>query len=103
MCTLTVEDLTDSQGRQRWMQGGNEPILTADGQRITDSHGRVSRVTTAAYGPSVGKHLLLGYLPPELAVVGTDLQVMYMNERFPVKVAATDGSVFDPDDTRLKG
>ncbi len=103
MCTLTVEDLTDAQGRQRWMQGGNEPILTADGERITDSHGRVSRVTTAAYGPSVGKHLLLGYLPPELAVVGTDLQVMYMNERFPVQVAATDGSVFDPDDTRLKG
>jgi glycine cleavage system aminomethyltransferase T/glycine/D-amino acid oxidase-like deaminating enzyme len=103
MCTLTVEDLTDSQGRQRYPQGGNEPILTVDGQRIVDDHGRVSRVTSAAFGPSVGKHLLLGYLPSELAVVGTDLQVVYFNERFPVKVAAVDGSVFDPDDTRLKG
>ena len=102
MCTLTVEDHTDSQGRKRYMQGGNEPILTADGQRIVDSHGRVSRVTTASPGPSVGKHLLMGYLPPELAVVGTDLQVMYMNELFPVRVAAIEGSVFDPDDTRLK-
>ena len=86
----------------RWMQGGNEPILTASGDRIVDSHGRVSRVTTAGGGPSVGKHLLLGYLPPEYAQVGTELNVMYMNELFPVRVAATTGSVFDPDDIRLK-
>ena len=103
MCTLTVEDHTDSQGRKRYMQGGNEPILTMDGQRIEDPHGRVSRVTTAAPGPSVGKHLLMAYLPTELANIGTDLQVMYMNELFPVKVGAVEGSVFDPEDTRLKG
>lgn len=102
MCTLTVEDLKDSEGRERFMQGGNEPILTMNGERIVDSHGRISRVCTAGYGPTVGKHLLLAYLPNELAVVGTDLQVMYMNELFPVKVAATSGSVFDPQDSRLK-
>ena len=102
MCTLTVEDQTDSEGRKRYPQGGNEPILTMDGQRIEDSHGRVSRVTTASPGPSVGKHLLMAYLPTELAVIGTDLQVMYMNELFPVKVGAVEGSVFDPEDSRLK-
>ena len=102
MCTLTVEDQTDSQGRVRWMQGGNEPICDMDGSTIFDSHGRVSRVTTAGYGPSVGKHILMAYLPRDLAVAGTDLQVMYMNELFPVKVVGTDGP-FDPDDTRLKG
>ena len=32
---------------------------------IVDSHGRVSRVTTAGYGPSVGKNLLMAYLPTE--------------------------------------
>jgi glycine cleavage system aminomethyltransferase T len=101
MCTLTVEDQTDSQGRTRWMQGGNEPICDADGQVIFDSHGRVSRVTSAGYGPSVGKHLLMAYLPTEHATPGTDLQVMYMNELFPVKVVGTGGA-FDPDDTRLK-
>jgi len=101
MCTLTVEDQTDSQGRERHMMGGNEPILTTDGSRITDSHGRVSRVTSAGYGPSVGRHLLMSYLPLELCTPGTDLQVMYMNELFPVKVAGS-GAVFDPDDTRLK-
>ena len=103
MCTFTVEDNTDSAGRRRFMQGGNEPILTASGERIEDSHGRVSRVTTASPGPSVGKHLLMGYLPSELAVVGGDFTVMYMNELFPIKVGAVEGSVFDPDDTRLKG
>ena len=103
MCTLTVDDNTDSQGRQRFMQGGNEPILDMDGNRIVDSHGRVSRVTTAGAGPSVGKHLLMGYLPPDKAVVGTKLQVMYMNELFPCTVAAIEGSVFDPDNARLKG
>ncbi len=101
MCVLTVEDLHDSRGRKRYMQGGNEPILTGDGERIVDSHGRVSRVTTAGPGPSLGKHLLMGYLPAELAVPGTDLQVMYMNELFPVRVAGT-GAVFDPDDSRMK-
>ncbi len=103
MCTFTVEDNTDSEGRQRYMQGGNEPIVTVDGERIVDSHGRVSRVCTAGPGPSVGKHLLLGYLPAEMAVVGADFKVMYMNELFPIKVAAIEGSVFDPEDTRLKG
>ncbi len=103
MCTLTVEDQTDTQGRRRHPQGGNEPILTGDGQRIVDSHGRVSRVTSASPGPSVGKHLLMAYLPTELASVGTDLEVMYVNERFPVRVAAIEGSVFDPEDIRLKG
>ena len=102
MCTLTVEDNTDSQGRKRFMQGGNEPILTADGERIVDAKGRVSRVCTAGPGPSIGKHLLLASLPTEMAQVGTELRVMYMNELFPVKVAAVDGSVFDPDDVRLK-
>jgi len=102
MCTLTVESHLDANGVERFMQGGNEPILDLEGNVLFDSHGRVSRVTTAGPGPSVGKYLLLAYLPNEHATIGNDLQVMYMNELFPVKVAATTGSVFDPEDTRLK-
>ena len=104
MCTLTVEDHADATGRPRYMTGGNEPILTLDGERIVDRKGRVSRVTTAGMGPSLGKYLLMAYLPPEQAVEGNDLQVMYMNELFPVKVARVGSQpLFDPDDTRLKG
>ena len=105
LCTLTIDDHTSPRdGIPRYPTGGNEPILTADGERIVDSHGRVSRVTSAGNGPSVGSFLLLGYLPPELAAVGTRLQYVYMNERYPVTVAATgaDLALFDPADERMK-
>ena len=74
-----------------------------EGDRIVDSKGRVSRVTTAGAGPSVGKYLLLAYLPPEHAVVGNKLQVMYMNETYPVTVeVAGPTPLFDPTDARMK-
>ena len=38
---------------------------------------RISIVTTAGMGPSVGKYLLMAYLPPELAVEGTAFGVKY--------------------------
>jgi glycine cleavage system aminomethyltransferase T len=103
MCTLTMDSQKSAAGIDRYPTGGNEPICTLDGERILDSHGRVSRVTTAGMGPSVGKYLLLSYLPPQHAVEGTRLQVMYMNEFFPVTVArAGSKPLFDPDDLRMK-
>jgi glycine cleavage system aminomethyltransferase T/glycine/D-amino acid oxidase-like deaminating enzyme len=103
LCTLTVEDHVSAAGIPRYPSGGNEPILTLDGERIVDAKGRVSRVTSAGAGPSVGKYLLLAYLPPSHAVVGTDLQVMYMNELYPVKVAVAGSTpLFDPDNSRMK-
>ena len=103
MCTLQIEDHRDATGVERFPTGGNEPICTVDGERIVDAKGRVSRVTTAGMGPSVGKFLLLAYLPPEHAVEGTELRVMYMNELFPVTVARVGAKpLFDPDDARMK-
>jgi glycine cleavage system aminomethyltransferase T len=104
LCTLTVEDhLSPSDGIKRYPTG-REPITTADGSRIVDRKGRPSYVTTAGAGPSVGKFLLMAYLPPEHAVVGNDLAVMYMNGLYPVKVAVAGSTpLFDPDDKRMKG
>jgi glycine cleavage system aminomethyltransferase T len=63
----------------------------------------VSRVTTAGAAPSLGKYLLMAYLPPEQAVEGNELRVMYMNELFPVKVARVGSQpLFDPTDARMK-
>jgi glycine cleavage system aminomethyltransferase T len=102
LCTLTMEDNTSAAGIPRY-PSGNEPILTLAGERIVDAHGRPSYVTSAGAGPSVGKHLLLAYLPPEHAVVGTELRVMYMNELYPVRVAVAGSTpLFDPDDSRMK-
>jgi len=103
LCTLTMEDHTSSTGIARYPTGGNEPILTLEGDRILDVKGRVSRATSAGASPSTGKYLLLSYLPPQYAAEGTDLQVMYMNELYPVKVAvAGSRPYFDPHNERMK-
>jgi glycine cleavage system aminomethyltransferase T/glycine/D-amino acid oxidase-like deaminating enzyme len=103
LCTLTMESHESADGTKRYPSGGNEPILTPDGERIVDSKGRVSRVTSAGAGPSVGKYLLMAYLPPEHAVEGNELQVMYMNEMYPVKVAVAGSTpLFDPGNDRMK-
>jgi glycine cleavage system aminomethyltransferase T len=103
LCTLTVEDhMSKRDGIKRYMTG-REPITTIAGERIVDEKGRPSYVTSAGAGPSVGKYLLLAYLPPEYAVVDTELAVMYMDELYPVKVAVAGSTpLFDPDDKRMK-
>ena len=94
---------TAASGPARFPTGGNEPILTRDGARIVDARGRESPPwgTSAGMGPSVGKYLLLAYLPVEHAVAGTRLQVLYMNEAYPVTVAAGP-ALFDPENRRMK-
>ncbi len=102
MCTLTVDDHTSASGVKRYMMGG-EPILTRSGEPLTDAKGRRSYVTSAGAGPSIGKHILMAYLPPEQAVAGTELAVQYMGEQYPVTVAVADSTpVFDPDNARIR-
>ncbi len=102
LCTLTVNDHTAADGRKRYMLGG-EPVLSPTGERIVDVKGRPSYVTTAGSAPSLGKHLLLAYLPPEYARAGTSLLVEYMSERFPVTVAAAGATpLFDPENVRVR-
>jgi glycine cleavage system aminomethyltransferase T len=82
---------------------GREPILTLEGESLIDVKGRRSYVTSAGSGPSVGKHLLMSYLPPEQAVVGTKLLVQFMGERYPVSVAVAGATpLFDPDNSRIR-
>jgi len=104
LCTFTVDDHTSPRdGIRRFMSGG-EPILTADGSRIVDERGRPSYVTSAGAGPSLNAYLLMGYVPPELAVEGSSFIVRYMNEDYPITLArAGSQPLFDPDDTRMKG
>jgi heterotetrameric sarcosine oxidase gamma subunit len=102
LCTLTVDDHASASGELRYMLGG-EPILTRDGEALIDARGRRSYVTSAGSGPSVGRHLLLAYLPPERAVAGTRLAVEYLGERYPVTVAvAGSAPLFDPANERVR-
>ena len=68
ICTLVMDDHTSASGVARFPTGGSEPILTPAGERIVDTLGRESRVTSAGMGPSVGKYLLMAYLPGEGAL-----------------------------------
>jgi glycine cleavage system aminomethyltransferase T len=101
LCTLFVDDHTSSTGVKRYMMG-NEPILTLDKKPITDAHGRRSYVTSAGSAPSLGKHILMSYLPTELAVAGNKFIVEYLGEHYPCSVAEVGPtSVFDPSNERI--
>ncbi len=102
LCTLTVDDNTSASGVKRYMLG-REPITTPDGQPLVDAKGRRSYVTSAGSGPSVGRHILMSYLPPEYAREGTSLAVEYFGERYPVTVAVAGATpLFDPQNTRVR-
>jgi glycine cleavage system aminomethyltransferase T len=82
---------------------GGEPILTADGKELVDDHGHRPYVTSAGSAPSLGKHILLAYLPPSEAHLGNELAVSYMEELYPVTVGSADSTaLFDPTNERIK-
>ncbi|MBM3676761.1 MAG: FAD-dependent oxidoreductase [Actinobacteria bacterium] len=103
LCTLTVDDHTSASGVKRYPLG-REPIVLRDGTPLTDAKGRRSYVTSAGAAPSLGKHVLLAYLPPAHAVEGSQaLAVEYMNERYPVTVAVVGSRpIFDPENERIR-
>ena len=102
LCTLTVNDHRSSRGVARYMLGG-EPIVTLEGERLVDGKGRPSYVTSAGSGPSVGKHILLAYLPASYAEVGRQLMVEYMGDNFPVTVDVVGSTpLFDPENSRVR-
>ena len=52
-------------------------------QPLVDAKGRRSYVTSAGSGPSVGKHLLMSYLPPEHAVDGDEARRRVLRRALP--------------------
>ena len=71
---------------------GKEPILH-DGRVV-------SYVTSAAYGYSIGRGIVYGYLPVDLAVEGTPLEVEYFGDRLAASVATEP--LWDPKGERLR-
>lgn len=102
LCTLALDDPTEATGEPRYMLG-SEPVLTLDGERIVDSKGRGSYVTSAGSAPSMGKHIMMTYLPPEHAKEGTKLKVEYLGGQYTVTVVvAGSRPFFDADNERMK-
>jgi len=77
--------------------------MTPNGRPLVDRHGRRSYITSAGSGPSVGKTILMSYLPPEHAKVGTKFCVEYFGEQYPATVAVVGPTpIFDPENARVK-
>src|SRR5204863_9716668 len=59
-------------------------------------------VTSAGAGPSLGKHVVMVYLPPEHANEGEQLAVQYMESLLPATVEIVGSRpTFDPDNERI--
>ncbi len=87
MRLVTIEvDSTDSDCM------GNEPVSPA---------GKVVGLTTSgAYGHAVNKSLAFAYVPPALADVGTEIDVMIFTETRKARIIAD--SIWDPANERLR-
>ncbi len=85
--TLEVDGITDADAI------GNEPLFK-DGEMV-------GRATAGGYGWRVGKSLALGFVRPELAEAGTELQIDVLGAMKVAKVIAD--SPYDPDNEKLRG
>ncbi len=93
LCTLTIDELSRTPL-------GREPIVREDGSPLVDAKGRRSYVTSAGMGPSLGKYILMSYLPPG---DHGKLYVQYMDQLYPVTVDVVGSRPpFDPDNERIR-
>ena len=88
LCTLVMTDNIDAQGVARYPVG-IRPILDPEtGETLVDSLGRRSFTTSIAYGPSIGRTIMMAYLPHDCCQPGRTLMVDYFAETYPAEVAA---------------
>ena len=79
----------------------DDPTSVVMGKEPIWHDGRVvSYVTSAAYGYSVGRGIVYGYLPVDLAVEGTPVEVEYFGDRLAATVVAEP--LWDPKGERLR-
>jgi len=85
--TLEVDEITDADAI------GNEPLFKGGEM--------VGRATAGGYGWRVGKSLALGFVTPELAAEGTELEIDVLGEMKPARIVAE--SPYDPENAALRG
>jgi dimethylglycine dehydrogenase len=85
--TFEVHGVTDADAL------GNEPLFDAKGNLV-------GRATAGYYGHALGKSLGLGYVKPEFASVGGELQIEILGERKRATILVD--SPYDPENQDLK-
>jgi len=103
LCTMTMTENVDANGVARYPVGSWPIMDPKSGEVLIDSAGRRSYVTSVAYGPSIGKNIMLGYLPHEYCKEGTDLMIEYFHEQYPVRVEGVGYKpLYDPKNEKPK-
>ena len=101
LCTLTLEANTDAKGVKRYPVGIVPILDPANGETLVDSLGRRSFSTSMAFGPTIGKTIMLAYLPFDRAVKGAAFEIEYFGERYPVVVAGVGyAPLYDPENLK---
>jgi glycine cleavage system aminomethyltransferase T len=108
LCTMTLDALSVAGGEPRYPIG-MWPILDPSSKEVlVDDRGRRSYSTSTSYGPSLGKHIVMGYLPRDHAQVGNKLVLEYFDEagdgHYPMTVQIVGrGSLYDSENHRVRG
>jgi len=108
LCSMTLDTLSLDGGPPRYPVGIGPILDPASKQVLVDDRGRRSYTTSMSYGPSLGQHLVMGYLPRERARVGERLVLEYFDEggdgHYPITVRTVgNGALYDPDSQRVRG
>jgi glycine cleavage system aminomethyltransferase T len=107
LCTMTLDTLSVDGNPTRYPVGIS-PILDPEtGLVPIDSKGRRSYSTSMSYCPSIEKHVVMGYLPKDIAHKGKALCLEYFNENgdgiYPMTVQIVGkGSLYDPTNSRVR-
>ncbi|MFP6663580.1 MAG: FAD-dependent oxidoreductase [Deltaproteobacteria bacterium] len=107
LCTMTLDSQAPHGGPDRFPTGIGPILDPGTNEVLVDARGRRSYATSTAYGPSIGRHIVMGYLPPAQARVGEKLLFEYFNEDgdglYPMTVRiAGRGSLYDPENRRVR-
>ena len=84
--TLEVRGITDTDAR------GSEPLYK-DGELV-------GRATGGGYGWRVDKSLALAMVRPDLAALGTELEIQILGQNYPATIIPE--SPYDPENIRLR-
>ena len=103
---MTIDDLNVS-GKTRYPLGNSPIVDPATGEVPIDSKGRRSYSTGMSYCPSLKKHVVMGYLPKNIAIPGKSLLLEYFNENgdgiYPMTVQIVGkGSLYDPTNGKVR-
>ncbi len=105
-------DFLGRDGLLAWQKAGiNNLLVTLEVMQVKDADALgnnalyrdgelIGRATGGGFGFRIGKSLALGMVRPELAEVGTEIEIEILGENYPARVIAD--SPFDPQNERLR-